>query len=490
MMAASAVVAVVSAELLSSALARRSPSRVVPAGALVSAACLLALWPVASAAPRAAAVLVYLHVAAFGAALVSGFWSLVNERFDPYTARRVVGRIGTGATAGGVAGGAIGWGAALLLPVPAILVVLALLHAAAALVLLRLRPGGGERRPRRGTPNAAFAFQVLARTPYLQRIAVVVGLGAIVEGIVDWAFKAEVQKQFGGLGGGGLLAPLSLFYTGMAVASLLLQSDARPGRARAARHRGHRRRAARAHGRRLAARDAGPGPRHGRRRARRARGAHELAVPLRLRAALHAGAGGGQAPQQGRDRPRARQGRGARGERPDPGRAGAGAAAGRARAVRARGVPLARRRGALAAGCTAATSAPSSGAWSRARSASTRATSSTAPRSAPSRTRARSSAAGCSPTSSATAAAWDERRPPARSTRRRPRHPPLAAAARCLPARGPRACCSRASATRSAASSPPTPTRRPCWWALSCRSWPGTTATATSSRRSGGRRRA
>jgi hypothetical protein len=223
MMAASAVVALVSAELLSSALARRSPSRVVPAGAVVSAACLLALWPVASVAPRVAAVLVYLHVAAFGAALVSGFWSLVNERFDPYTARRVVGRIGTGATAGGVAGGAIGWGAALLLPVPAILLALALLHATAALVLLRLRTGAGSSAAA-GTPNASFAFQTLARTPYLQRIAVVVGLGAIVEGIVDWAFKAEVQKQFAGLGGGGLLAPLSLFYTAMAVASLLLQS--------------------------------------------------------------------------------------------------------------------------------------------------------------------------------------------------------------------------------------------------------------------------
>ena len=228
MMAASALVALAAAELLSSALARRSPSQVVPRGALVSAASLLLLWPVAAFAPRAAAILVYLHVAAFGGALVSGFWSLVNEHFDPYTARRVVGRIGTGATAGGVAGGAIGWLAALLLPVPAVLLVLALLHAGAALVLLRLSPGTPAAAAR-ARPTAVLALPGLLRSPYLRQIGVVVTLGAVVEAIVDWAFKAQVQQQYVSGGSGALLAPLSLFYTAMAIASLLLQAAlARP----------------------------------------------------------------------------------------------------------------------------------------------------------------------------------------------------------------------------------------------------------------------
>ena len=43
----------------------------------------------------------------FGAVLVSGFWSIINERFDARTARKYIGRIGVGATVGGIVGGLI-----------------------------------------------------------------------------------------------------------------------------------------------------------------------------------------------------------------------------------------------------------------------------------------------------------------------------------------------------------------------------------------------
>ena len=104
-MGASAIAALAGAELLSVALSRKAPSRLVPPVAGLSALLLAVWWAVGLASPRAAAVLLYLHVAAFGGALVSGFWSMVNERFDPYTARKVVERITAGATAGGVVGG-------------------------------------------------------------------------------------------------------------------------------------------------------------------------------------------------------------------------------------------------------------------------------------------------------------------------------------------------------------------------------------------------
>ncbi len=131
-MMASAVVALLGAEALSRALARGSPARVVPRGAALSALLLMGEWAASFVVPRAMAVVVYLHIAAFGGALISGFWSLVNERFDPYTARRVVGRIGTGAAIGGVAGGALAWVLAHVLPVVGALPALAGLHALAA----------------------------------------------------------------------------------------------------------------------------------------------------------------------------------------------------------------------------------------------------------------------------------------------------------------------------------------------------------------------
>ena len=86
------------------AMAVFTPSRAVPAALGASAALLVVEWAVAGPMPRVAAVAVYLHMGVFGATLVSAYWSLVNESFDPYTAKRIIGRIGTGASLGGALG--------------------------------------------------------------------------------------------------------------------------------------------------------------------------------------------------------------------------------------------------------------------------------------------------------------------------------------------------------------------------------------------------
>ena len=70
-MMASALVAIVAVIGLSGALARRSPAAVVPVAVATSAGLLLTEWGLSLSFPRAAAVLVYLHMALFGATLVS-----------------------------------------------------------------------------------------------------------------------------------------------------------------------------------------------------------------------------------------------------------------------------------------------------------------------------------------------------------------------------------------------------------------------------------
>ena len=42
--------------------------------------------------PRSTAVAIYFHLSTSGAVLVSGFWSMVNERFDVQSAKRHIGR--------------------------------------------------------------------------------------------------------------------------------------------------------------------------------------------------------------------------------------------------------------------------------------------------------------------------------------------------------------------------------------------------------------
>ena len=53
------------------------------------------------------AVIVFFHLSTASAVLVSGFWSIVNERFDIHSAKRHIGRIGIGATLGGILGGVV-----------------------------------------------------------------------------------------------------------------------------------------------------------------------------------------------------------------------------------------------------------------------------------------------------------------------------------------------------------------------------------------------
>ena len=219
-MGAAAIAAIAGAELLSRALARHSPARVVPAAATLSAALFGVWWIVGFVSPRASAMLVYLHVSAFGGALVSGFWSLVNERFDPHTARKVVGRIGTGATAGGMAGGAIAWLSAQLLPLPAVLLVLVALGLLAPRVLARA--GAREAEVRGASPDAPLAAAVLLRNPHLRNVALVVLLGAVTEALLDFQFKAQASERF--VSGAPLLGAFAAFHTGMGVLSLLLQA--------------------------------------------------------------------------------------------------------------------------------------------------------------------------------------------------------------------------------------------------------------------------
>ena len=90
---------------LSRLMARIGPARLVPPLFGLSGLLLLIEWGLAEEWRRLAAVLFYLHFGALGALLVSGFWAMVNERFDPRAARGTIGRITAGASVGGLIGG-------------------------------------------------------------------------------------------------------------------------------------------------------------------------------------------------------------------------------------------------------------------------------------------------------------------------------------------------------------------------------------------------
>ena len=94
--AAAAVLAIVAAQLSGRLLTRLGPARVVPALVAANAALFLVEWLLLGSQPRAAAVLLYLHSSVLGGIAISAFWSLLNERFDPHSAKPLMARVAGG----------------------------------------------------------------------------------------------------------------------------------------------------------------------------------------------------------------------------------------------------------------------------------------------------------------------------------------------------------------------------------------------------------
>lgn len=218
----SAAASILAVAVFARAMARFTPGRVVPAALASAIALLLVQWALAASHPRAAAVALYLHMAFFGATLVSGFWSLVNERWDPHSAKRAMARIGGGASLGGVVGGALAAGLASVLPAAAMLPLLAALNAAALLALGGL--GSAVRRDDEVGEASLSGLGVIRAVPYLRDLAVLVALGALAEALLDYVISAHAVAAYGR--GGPLLAFFALFHTGVAVTGLLVQSAA------------------------------------------------------------------------------------------------------------------------------------------------------------------------------------------------------------------------------------------------------------------------
>jgi ATP/ADP translocase len=211
--------------LLARVMARSLPARLVPRLFLLSALLLSAEWGLASEAPRATAVLVYLHLTALGAILVSGFWAMVNERFDPSTARRSIGRITAGASIGGLLGGLLPERVGSVLPVTAMLPILTLLQLVAAVLVLGIERGADRQfvEPRDdAAPEAVLpATRILRNSSYLLSLALLVALTSTAEGVLDYVFKARAASA--APNGEQLLRFFAAFYTATALIGILIQ---------------------------------------------------------------------------------------------------------------------------------------------------------------------------------------------------------------------------------------------------------------------------
>ena len=195
-----AVVSLAAVPPFAHVLTRHGPGRAVPAGFLTSALLYVVEWALFQRAHRLAVILVFLHFSATGAALVSGFWSAVNERFDPRTARRSIGRVIAAAAVGGLLGGLLG-GLTADVPAAELLFGLAALQVACAGIVWRLargtprtrRPGAAERSEFHGAPSGLAAIR---HTPYLRDLALLAFVVTACQAILEYVFRVKAQMAY------------------------------------------------------------------------------------------------------------------------------------------------------------------------------------------------------------------------------------------------------------------------------------------------------
>ncbi len=226
MMILGALVSLGTALIAARLVERRSPARLLFAATGVSAVLYAAEWALLDRAPAAVAIALYVHVSALGATFVAALWSVVNERFDPYTAKREVGRIALGGSFGGVIGGIAGWlvsgsrGVSYLL---GMLLALNLLTMAAVMVLARSNRSlyQTEKRPRVDLSSRTSALKALRGSPYLTTLAVFVALVSLSSALLDYVMSARVVTLYSDAA--RLAAFFALFHASLGVLAMLVQ---------------------------------------------------------------------------------------------------------------------------------------------------------------------------------------------------------------------------------------------------------------------------
>lgn len=222
MVMATSVVSILLVTANSKWAGRISPARLVPASFAASAIMFLTEWLLTSTAPRAAAVIVYLHISALGPVLGSGFWLIASERFDPRTAKKRFGQIAGAGTVGGLFGAGLAYSVAAAAMLP----FLAALHFISAWLVWSLALQSGA-KPKPASPRRSPAvkprsgWRILAEAPYLRNLAALVLLSTMGAALLDYLFKAQALGAFGR--GDQLRRFFAIYYAGISVVTFLVQ---------------------------------------------------------------------------------------------------------------------------------------------------------------------------------------------------------------------------------------------------------------------------
>ncbi|HEU4409788.1 MAG TPA: MFS transporter [Polyangiaceae bacterium] len=248
MMAISSLVSVALVLGVSHAMTRLSPRRVVPALVALGGVLFLVEWLLTPGASVFASAFLYVHMTTLGSTVTASFWALVNERFDPHTAKQVIARIGAGGTVGGIVGSLLAWRVTASRGGDRFMLLALAGMSALSLVgvwrLGRHRPfrvappepaaePGAESGPGRpsGPPSLSgadkrplprIALEAFRDKPYLRQLAFIVGAMALVSTVLDYLLGARAEIEFGD--GPALYTFFALFHVSVSLLSFVAQT--------------------------------------------------------------------------------------------------------------------------------------------------------------------------------------------------------------------------------------------------------------------------
>jgi hypothetical protein len=207
--------------LFSQFLSRFAATTVVSVGFAISAAGHGLEWE-AFDRGRWVVIVIYLHLACVGAVLLSGFWSLIAERFDPAGARTSYGSIAAAGTAGGIIGSIAAARMSMGLEAQSLLILLAALHLLCAGGVLLLGRSPALLPPSPAADASMSTLRLTLGTPYLRTIAIFVVLTSASTAIVDFLLKSTARASLGA--GPELLRFFAVFYGSLQVLSFFAQT--------------------------------------------------------------------------------------------------------------------------------------------------------------------------------------------------------------------------------------------------------------------------
>jgi len=169
-----------------------TPHNFAPIAFLVSGVLQIAERSLLFTEPKIAACAIYLHVFAINLVLTSSFWSLMNEHYDPRSAKRAFGKIGGAGTLGGVIGGLLAERVAALGSIYALIAVTAILHLGCSAALFWFtRLYRVPQREDHGSKQQKSVRQVLKKTPYLVEVASLMIVVSVAAALLDYLFKSQ-----------------------------------------------------------------------------------------------------------------------------------------------------------------------------------------------------------------------------------------------------------------------------------------------------------